>query len=101
MDLDVEDEQELLLISALATLILWLLGLAARERQWGRHFQANTERRRNVLSTVFLGQELWRSHRFIVTLAELFDALKRLKLLVVQQASVRMNSRGCGLPFPI
>ena len=78
--------EALLLISALATLILWLLGLAARERQWGRHFQANTERCRNVLSTVFLGQELWRSHRFKVTLSELFDALKRLKLLVVQQA---------------
>ena len=78
--------EALLLISALATLILWLLGLAARERKWGRHFQANTERHRNVLSTVFLGQELWRSHRFKVTLSELFDALKRLKLLVVQQA---------------
>ena len=78
--------QALLLIAALATLILWLLGLAASERQWDRHFQANTERRRSVLSTVFLGQELWRNHRLKVTLAELFDALKRLKLLVLQEA---------------
>ena len=75
----------LLLIAALTTLILWLLGLAASDRQWSRHFQANTERRRKVLSTVFLGQELWRNHRFKVTLAELFDALKRLKLLVIQE----------------
>ena len=36
--------------------------------------------------TVFLGQELWRNHRFKVTLTELFDSLKRLKLLVVQEA---------------
>lgn len=78
--------EALLLVAALASFILWLLGLAARDRQWARHFQANTERRRTVLSTVFLGQELWRNHRFTVTLAELFDALKRLKLLVMHQA---------------
>ena len=79
--------EALLLVAALATLILWLLGLAAADRQWVRHFQANTERRRPVLSTVFLGQELWRNHRFKVRLGELFDALKRLKLLVIQEAS--------------
>ena len=78
--------EALLLVAALASFILWLLGLAAAERQWARHFQANTERRRPVLSTVFLGQELWRNHRFKVTLAELFDALKRLKLLVIHEA---------------
>ena len=79
--------EALLLVAALATLILWLLGLAAADRQWVRHFHANTERRRPVLSTVFLGQQLWRSHRFKVRLAELFDALKRLKLLVIQEPS--------------
>ena len=79
--------EALLLVAALATLILWLLGLAATDRHWVRHFQANTERRRPVLSTVFLGQELWRNHRFKVRLSELFDALKRLKLLVIQEAS--------------
>ena len=47
--------EALLLITALATFILWLLGLAASNRQWARHIQANTERRRTVLSTVFLG----------------------------------------------
>ena len=79
--------EALLLVAALATLILWLLGLAATERQWIRHFQANTERRRPVLSTVFLGQELWRNHRFKTKFAELLEALKRLKLLVIQEAS--------------
>ena len=76
----------LLLAAALASFILWLLGLAAADRQWARQFQANTERRRNVLSAVFLGRELWRNHRFKVTLTELFDTLKHLKLLVVQEA---------------
>ena len=78
--------ETLLLVAALASFILWLLGLAASDRQWTRHFQANTERRRRVLSTVFLGHELWRNHRFTVTLADLYDALKRLKLLVAHEA---------------
>ena len=77
--------EALLLVAALASFILWLLGLAGANRQWTRHFQANTERRRPVLSTVFLGQELWRNHRFRVTRAELVDALQRLKLLVIQE----------------
>ena len=83
--------EALLLVAALASFILWLLGLAAADRQWGRQFQANTERRRNVLSTVFLGRELWRNHRFKVTLTELFDSLKRLKLLVVQETQFACN----------
>jgi hypothetical protein len=66
-----ERPEALLLVAALATLILWPLGLAAAERQWIRQFQVNTERRRPVLSTVFLGQEMWRNHRFRVTLSEL------------------------------
>ena len=78
--------EALLLVAALASFILWLLSLVGADRQWTRHFQANTERRRPVLSTVFLGQELWRNHWFNVTLAELFNALKRLKLLVIHDA---------------
>jgi hypothetical protein len=50
----------LLLIAALAMLVLWLTGLAAQTRGWGRHFQANTERTRAVLSTVFVGREVLR-----------------------------------------
>lgn len=76
----------LLLIGALATLVLWLLGLAASARKWVRHFQANTEPRRSVLSTVFLGRELLRNHRFKITYDELLDALERLKHLVTQEA---------------
>ena len=33
------------------------MSLPAADRQWTRHFQANTERRRPVLSTVFLTHE--------------------------------------------
>lgn len=50
----------LLLIGALALLLLWLVGLVARGCGWARHFQANTERARAVLSLVFLGREVLR-----------------------------------------
>jgi hypothetical protein len=45
----------LLLIGALALLLLWLIGSAARARGLARHYQANTVRRQTVLSTMFLG----------------------------------------------
>jgi hypothetical protein len=50
----------LLMVGALATLVVWVLGLAARAMRLNRHFQANTESRREVLSTFFIGRELWR-----------------------------------------
>ena len=73
--------ESLLLVVVHATLILWLLGPAATDRHWGRCVQANTDRRRPVLSTVFLGQELCRNHPYKVRFAELFEAPKRLTLL--------------------
>ena len=76
----------LLLISALASLVLWLMGLAARARHWARHFQANTDRHRDVLSTVFLGQQLWRNRHLNVTLWELRDALQQLAALLAHRA---------------
>ena len=42
--------EALLPVAALASFIRWRLGLAARHRQWVRHFQANTERCRTVVS---------------------------------------------------
>ena len=78
--------EALLLVAALATLILWLPGLAATDGHRVRRFPANTGRRRPVLSTVLLGRELWRNYRLKVGLTELFDVLKCLKLVVTQEA---------------
>lgn len=50
----------LLLIGALASLVVWLVGLAGRTAQRHRDLQANTERRREVLSTFFIGRQLLR-----------------------------------------
>jgi hypothetical protein len=72
----------LLLVAVLATFILWLLGLATKARQWERHFQANTERRRSVLSTVFLGRELLRNQRLKIGPRELKHSIRWLPSLV-------------------
>jgi hypothetical protein len=77
----------LLLIAALGTLACWLAGLAAEAHQWGRHFQANTVRRRVVPSTVFVGRQLLTSLRFRLSCRELRRALTRLPTLVSRCAS--------------
>lgn len=48
----------LLLIATLATLTLWLIGLAAQRRGLQYQFQANTVRHRAVLSVFYLGAQL-------------------------------------------
>jgi hypothetical protein len=78
----------LLLLAALGTLACWLAGLAAEAHQWGRHFQANTMRRRTVLSTVFIGRQVLTSLRFRLQRCELRRALTRLPLLVAHYEAV-------------
>jgi hypothetical protein len=80
--------EALLLIAALASLVLWMLGFAAKARRWTRFFQANTERRRDVLSIVFLGQQLWNYPHLTVTCTELIDAFQRLANLIAHRAKL-------------
>jgi hypothetical protein len=77
----------LLLLAALGTLACWLAGRAAEAKQWARHFQANTVRRRAVLSTVFLGRQLLTSLRFRLPNAALRHALNQLPDLVAHCAT--------------
>lgn len=72
----------LLLIAVLATFTLWLLGLATIARNWERYFQANAERHRSVLSTVFLGRELLHNHRLKLNSGELDHSIQWLPALV-------------------
>lgn len=48
----------LLLIAAFASLALWITGLVGIQRNLERALQANTERRRRVLSVAFIGTRL-------------------------------------------
>ena len=83
----VERMEILLLLAALGTLACWWAGLAAEAHHWQQHFQANTERQRVVLSTVFVGRALLTSLRFRVRYGELRAALARLPTLVASEAS--------------
>jgi hypothetical protein len=89
----------LLLVKMLATFMLWLPELAATARQWIRHFQTNTERRRAVLSTVFLGRELLRSHRLKLDYRELSDAFERLENMGISQNTLLGGCRVIWIPF--
>jgi hypothetical protein len=73
--------QVLLLVAALATLALWLVGLGARALGVSKHFQANTERRRCVLSTLFVGRQLLLRTYDALSQHLLRDALSALQLL--------------------
>lgn len=72
----------LLLIAALATLVLWLTGLVGIARGHDRLLQANTERRRRVLSVIFVGRRLrstmcdLRKHELAEALAELNERIR-------------------------
>jgi hypothetical protein len=72
----------LLLLVALATLVLWLVGLAARAHNLARQFQANTISHRAVLSTPFLGRQFLLRQSNELPVSAFDQALKRLCTLV-------------------
>lgn len=73
----------LMLIAALTSFALWLVGLAARAKGWHRHFQANTEQRRTVLSVIYLGREVLRQPHVYQQLSwdDLLEARRQLRAL--------------------
>jgi hypothetical protein len=76
----------LVLIGTLAMFITWLVGLAADARDWTRHVQVNTvRRRRRVLSIVFLGRQLLNSSRLPLTKQALLDSMRKLPHLIAEQ----------------
>lgn len=75
----IERRQALLLVSTLASMVLWLLGQVANARGWARHFQANTERRRTVLSVIFLGREVLKQPHYEITPSAMISSLRWLR----------------------
>ncbi|MCE2597459.1 IS4 family transposase, partial [Motilimonas cestriensis] len=69
--------------------MFWLTGLHAQGQGWDRHFQANTIRTRNVLSTVRLGLEVMRRPDYEVSTQELLAA----GIIFAQQ----LRKYGCAL----
>jgi len=70
--------QVLLLIAMIATFILWLLGMAARNSQQHLQYQANTVKDRHVLSAIYLGLRVACDRRFEFTLSELRPIMRIL-----------------------
>ena len=69
----------LLMIALLVQLAFWWVGLFAEAQKLQRHFQANTVRKRSVLSTVRMGKELLRRRaHYQISKSELIDAAKIL-----------------------
>ena len=70
--------QILLLIGMLVALILWLLGTVVEMSGEARHYQANTEKKRRVLSVLFLGLRVSSDNRVTVSDSQLTLAYDRL-----------------------
>lgn len=80
----------LLLIAALGVYVLWLKGLAAEARGLTRSFQANTERRRRVLSVFQLGRAAVR-RAIEFTFEELWEAARRVRRQVAGHGRLALN----------
>ncbi|MEN8171110.1 MAG: IS4 family transposase [Pseudomonadota bacterium] len=70
--------QILMLIGMLATLVLWLLGTVVIMSGEARHYQANTERKRRVLSVLFLGLRVSNDRRLSLSMSQVTEAYHRL-----------------------
>jgi hypothetical protein len=71
-----------LLLIALATTVALLAGIAAEQAHLARHYQANTERRRRVLSLVALGRRVIATSS--LTTGQLNAALRWLRAHIPQ-----------------
>jgi hypothetical protein len=79
--------QVLLLIAALATLMLWLIGMYGRALDLVRRLQANTEVRKPVLSAVFVGCQLLRRPDVRLSKSDFQFALTQLRAAILQASS--------------
>jgi hypothetical protein len=79
--------QVLLLLAALALYGLWLLGRATELTAQHRHYQANTVRKRAVLSTIFIGFQVIGDSRVTLRKDHLQAAVNALRELL--QAPMR------------
>lgn len=68
-----------LLIGALATFILWLIGMAAKQKNMQYDFQSNTIRKRDVLSVINIGWQAF-ERRIKFSWSEIQLALKEIVL---------------------
>lgn len=82
---NVERLEVLLLIGALATFMTWLLGIFTELKQWHRQYQSNSNRKRRVLSTFFVGCQVAKENKLILKSQEYKVALSHVKANALEQ----------------
>ena len=82
MSRDLKRLQLLVMIGMLATLILWILGTAVQMSGEARYYQANTVKKRRVLSTLFLGLRVSSDRRFTLDDSQLDEAYQQLVTMI-------------------
>jgi len=70
----------LLLIGVLATFISWLMGIHAELKQWHRQYQSNSNKKRRVLSTFFIGCQVIKDKHFRLCRREYEKALSQVRI---------------------
>jgi hypothetical protein len=68
-----------LLLGATATLFLWILGVIAKMGKQHYQFQANTVKKRNVLSNFTIGWQLFKEKRVMLRIKDLFLAIHSIR----------------------
>lgn len=78
--------ENLLLIGALGSFLIWLNGIVVKTQGWSRYFQANTVKHRTTLSLFFLGKRLHFDSCFKYSMKNFIDAFRELINLPSKQA---------------
>ena len=75
----------LLLIGALATFMAWLLGTLTELKQWHQQYQSNSNKKRRVLSTFFIGCQVAKGKKLTLKPHEYKEALSHMKANALEQ----------------
>jgi hypothetical protein len=78
--------ENLMLVGTLATFALWLMGKVVELKQWQYRYQANTIKKRNILSTFFLGCQAFRKTPLMFQKHEYHGAIKAMRQQVMEQS---------------
>jgi hypothetical protein len=76
--------ENLMLVGTLAMFAVWLIGKVAELKQWQYRYQANTTKTRNILSTFFLGCQVFRKSSLTFRKPEYSEAIKAMRQHVVE-----------------
>jgi len=80
--------ENLMLVGTLAMFAVWLMGKIVELKQWQYRYQANTTKTRKILSTFFLGCQVFRKSSLTFSKDEYIDAIKAMRQQVLEQTYV-------------